>query len=96
MLATVDFGSKKKILDNTNGLSSKSIENRPCACAVKRHGQTVTLNIHNSLCATSVNTYGVFVVRSSLLAKWLREWVIGIGLWLGLGPGNANLSYKMW
>ena len=27
--------------------------------------------------ATSVNMYGVLVVRSSLLAKWLREWVKG-------------------
>ena len=28
------FWFKKKILDITNGVSSKSIENRPCACAV--------------------------------------------------------------
>ena len=43
----------------------------------------------------SIRPYGVLVVRSSLLAKWLREWVIGIGigLGLGLGPGNAILLF---
>ena len=35
----------------------------------------------------------MLVVQSNLLAKWLREWVIGIGLGLGLGPGNAMLLF---
>ena len=36
---------KKKILDSTNGVSSKSIENRPCACTVERHEQTGSRNL---------------------------------------------------
>jgi len=39
------------------------------------------LNIHNIRRAVRrlLRPHGVLVVRSSLLAKWLRKWVIGIG-----------------
>ena len=52
------------------------------------------LNIHNLSCTRLARPYGVVVVQSSLLAKWLRKWLgigLGIGLGLGLGPGNAIL-----
>ena len=39
------FGPKKKVLDSTNGVSSKSIKDHPCACAVERHKQTVYRNL---------------------------------------------------
>ena len=40
------FWFKKKILNITNGVSSKSIENRQCACTVERHTQTVSSNLN--------------------------------------------------
>ena len=43
------FGFKKKILDSTNRVSSKSIENSPCACAVERHERTVSRNLNQLL-----------------------------------------------
>ena len=55
--------------------------------------------VWGSLTLAPIRPYGVLVVGSSLLAKGLREWVIGLGL--GLGQGNvillfSLLSYKMW
>jgi len=35
------------VLDSTNHVSSKSLENRPCAYAVERHKKTVSSNHNN-------------------------------------------------
>ena len=37
--------NKKKILDSTNGVSSKSMESHLCACAVECYEQTVSRNL---------------------------------------------------
>ena len=39
------FWFQKKILDSTNRISSKSMESRPCACAVERYERTVSRNL---------------------------------------------------
>ena len=39
-----------------------------------------------------VNMYGVLVVRSSLLAKWLREWV-RVRVRLGAGGRECTISF---
>ena len=42
---------QKKILDCTNHVSSKSMESRPCTCAVERYRQTVSCDLNSrALC----------------------------------------------
>ena len=47
---------------------------------------------YNSSRAASVRPYGVLVVRSSLLAKWLREWVIRDRVRVRAGARECNTS----
>ena len=61
---------------------------------------TSLMNIYNppyyySSRAASVRPYGVLVVRSSLLAKWLREWVIRDRVRVRAGARECNTSFLL-
>ena len=55
------------VLDSTNHVSSKSLENRPCACAVERHNKQYPVTITTNYVAIVSN----FWADSSTCHSWM-------------------------